>query len=261
MTNLWHLHFQARVCGTGLRCLASVKKAFSRFERIKVVFTACSLSEIVEMCIVNMSKLSWKTVFSYKVSLYKWVKIGSSKSFFTLATRWRAHQFVSGHREMSKILILLLSSSLLLIDNRGNLYRSGKSFVVCCWLWKAFKISQPDREKSQTATMTNANGRCEKSQKPKITQKVDKKSNFKALEFLCRVKSQQQKRVAMMRDSKCLSRPKKFIFYHEKTLRLRISQMRETDELREYVVQMSFSSCCALQEALEFVWDFVSLRN
>lgn len=55
---------------------------------------------------------------------------------FSLA-RWR---FISGHREMSKFLILILSFSFFLIDNRGNLYRSGESFIVCCWLWKTFKF-------------------------------------------------------------------------------------------------------------------------
>lgn len=97
--------------------------------------------------------------------------------------------------------------------------------------------------------MTNGNGRCEKSQKPKITRKADKKGNFKALEFSCQLKSQQQKRVAMMRDFGSLGRDK-FIFYHEKTSRMRVTQM-PGDSRVAYVVQMSFAwRFCALQETL-----------
>lgn len=210
------------------------------------------------MCIMKMSELSWKTVFSYKVSIYKWVKIGSSKSFFTPALEGAPVRLGPPW----KFLIIFISFSLLLIDNHGNLYRSGKSFVVCCWLWKAFKISQPYHEKSQKATVTNANGRCEKSHTEVKDYRNSDKKDFQG-SWILMLEEITTTKTARDDAWLYLSRESRKYFLSHKDLA--IGNCTDDGKQPNWV-------CCAdvicmtfmynLEDTpWEFVWDFMSLMN
>ena len=136
-----------------------------------------------------MSKMSWKTVFSYKVSLYKWVKMGSSKNIFH-CWRFSPETIHSGPPWTFRNFLILLFLSFL-IDNRGNLFRSDEAFVLFFRFFEeAFKF--PNR------IMIN----CRQRQWQMLMEDVKShrsknliKSNFKAPEFPCQLKSQQQKQV------------------------------------------------------------------
>lgn len=76
MTNLWHLHSESSWFVRENEDFKSLPSRF-HFDSRRRRFSRCSFSFEYHEHV----KLSWEAVCSYKVSLYKWAKIGLSKIF------------------------------------------------------------------------------------------------------------------------------------------------------------------------------------